>query len=356
MKYIVYQTINLKNNKIYIGVHKTKDAEIFDGYIGCGIIITNPSTYMNPITPLQYAVKKYGTAQFKRSIIKVFDTAEEAFNLEAILVDSFFIKRLDTYNAKIGGLGGSSFSLQINQFDLTGKYLRSWNSIVEASEFYNISDTAISNAHRFLGSCKGYYWSTSEVIDITKYSNCIGTLCYKYTNTKLVESYNSMSEAAKANNELLSTIERAVKGGYKVKDSYYSNTIYENYSGQSKMSLKNKSIYIYSLDGKYITELRNSEEIYQFFNIKTTNAITLSIRLNRPYKEWQISLERVTEMPIIVNKRNISKRVGQYTDTGILVKEYSSITEACNIFGTGVQKVLRGQQKQCKGFIFKYLI
>jgi hypothetical protein len=35
-KYIVYQTINLVNNKIYIGVHRT-NPDIFDGYIGNGV-------------------------------------------------------------------------------------------------------------------------------------------------------------------------------------------------------------------------------------------------------------------------------------------------------------------------------
>jgi hypothetical protein len=56
MKYIVYLTKNLKSkingiNKIYVGVHKTKNPEIFDGYIGCGVYIQQPSTYMYPKTP-----------------------------------------------------------------------------------------------------------------------------------------------------------------------------------------------------------------------------------------------------------------------------------------------------------------
>ena len=44
--WILYQTINLQNNKIYIGVHKTKNPYEFDGYIGCGVYITQPNSYI----------------------------------------------------------------------------------------------------------------------------------------------------------------------------------------------------------------------------------------------------------------------------------------------------------------------
>ena len=33
LKFIVYCTTNIVNNKIYIGVHKTENPDIFDGYI-----------------------------------------------------------------------------------------------------------------------------------------------------------------------------------------------------------------------------------------------------------------------------------------------------------------------------------
>ena len=124
MKYIVYQTTNIKNNKIYIGVHKTENPEVFDGYIGCGIRLNNPSSYMNPFTPLQFAVKKYGTSNFKRIILATFDVIDDAFELEKQLVNQIFINRKDTYNAKLGGIGGSSFYKKINQFDLKGKFLK----------------------------------------------------------------------------------------------------------------------------------------------------------------------------------------------------------------------------------------
>ena len=102
-KYIVYQTINIINNKIYIGVHKTKDINIFDGYIGNGVNINFPSTYMNPKYPFQKAVKKYGTANFKRSILYVYDKEEDAYIKERELVNLDFVQREDTYNLILGG-------------------------------------------------------------------------------------------------------------------------------------------------------------------------------------------------------------------------------------------------------------
>lgn len=49
-KWIVYLTTNLINQHIYIGVHKTINPDIFDGYIGNGIYITKPATYQHSKT------------------------------------------------------------------------------------------------------------------------------------------------------------------------------------------------------------------------------------------------------------------------------------------------------------------
>lgn len=57
MKYIVYLTTNIKNNKIYVGVHGTETPYKFDGYLGNGVNRNNPSSIKNPKEPFQYAVK-----------------------------------------------------------------------------------------------------------------------------------------------------------------------------------------------------------------------------------------------------------------------------------------------------------
>lgn len=104
-------------------MHKTEDPTIFDNYIGCNVKINHPSSYMNPTTPFQFAVKKYGPKNFKRVVLKIFDTEEEAFALEAELVNLDFIKRKDTYNVSIGGNGGRP-GKPIYQFDFNGTFLK----------------------------------------------------------------------------------------------------------------------------------------------------------------------------------------------------------------------------------------
>lgn len=355
MKYVVYQTINLINLKIYIGVHKTEDPDVFDGYIGCGIKINNPSSYMNPTTPLQFAVKKYGTKNFKRTILKIFDNPEDAYKLEQELVNHEFIKRDNVYNVKLGGEGGCSNYVRVYQYSPEGKLLKVWDSMLQASEFIGVSHTAILNAIKYKGSCKKYFWTKEKVLDFKDFTLYTGSLCYKYDrNGKYLDTYNSLIEAAKDNNQPIQSIQRAVKGGYKVGDCYYNTKLLELYKGKDKISLKNKPLYVYTLSGEYVTCLNSIEEIRQYFNLKSTSSITTAIRTERQYKNYQLSLEKVEKMNPIVDKRNTKKTVVCYTEGGELVEEFDSITKACEKYGTGVQKVLRGSQRLCKGYVFKY--
>jgi len=90
MFYTVYKTTNLINGKIYVGLHVTSNLE--DDYLGSGV-------------QLKSAVKKYGKENFKREYIKVCNSPEEMYELEADIVNEDFVKRSDTYNMKTGGTG-----------------------------------------------------------------------------------------------------------------------------------------------------------------------------------------------------------------------------------------------------------
>jgi group I intron endonuclease len=93
-KYTVYKTTNIINNKIYIGIHKTKNLN--DGYIGSG-------------TYLKRAIKKYGIQNFKKEILFVFNTPTEMYAKEKEIVNRLFIESENTYNIMEGGSGGFDY-------------------------------------------------------------------------------------------------------------------------------------------------------------------------------------------------------------------------------------------------------
>jgi hypothetical protein len=94
MYFYLYKITNLINNKIYVGVHKTKD--INDGYMGSGKIINN-------------AIKKYGLENFKKEIIEYFNSSEEMFKREKEVITEDFLSRNDVYNLRRGGNGGFDY-------------------------------------------------------------------------------------------------------------------------------------------------------------------------------------------------------------------------------------------------------
>lgn len=214
MKYIVYQTVNKINNKIYIGVHGTTNPEEFDGYIGCGVSIYRPATYMNPKTPFQYAVKKYGIKSFIRTTLKIFNTEIDAYDLERWLVDEPFIKREDTYNLILGGqseVKNSNPKKKVYMYDLDGNFEMEFDGVNEAGRYLNKKakgaghlPRAIKEGHQYLGHQFSY--EKLPYMKKLKHRN-MTTVDKSYTGGKvgrfddnevLLETFQNMTECVKA--------------------------------------------------------------------------------------------------------------------------------------------------------------
>lgn len=213
MKYIVYQTINKVNNKIYIGVHGTQHENIFDGYIGCGVDIYRPASYLNPKTPFQCAVKKYGPKAFTRTTLQIFDNEEDAYILEAKLINKEFVQRHDVYNLELGGKFHTMTSMRkkVYMYDLDGNFEKEFEGVNQAAKFLNPKASggghlprAIKEGHQFLGHQFSYkklpYMKKLKHLNRTTVEKpYIGGKVGKFNdNNELLEVFDTMTDCVKA--------------------------------------------------------------------------------------------------------------------------------------------------------------
>lgn len=234
MKFIVYCTTCKINGKIYIGVHKTENPNVFDGYIGNGLKIGY--NIKNPKTAFQHAVKKYGYSNFVRNTLFVFDNEKEAYLKEKEIVTLEFIRQKDNYNTgnklDITNYRTSKHS-EVYQYDENGNLLNIFKSNKEASEKLNITLTSLTYARSHKSLLKGFYFLSADdnVDNIIKIKEEIYKITdksvSKYKNGILIYTYPNMKQAAKENNISVSEIKKSIK----LEDgiwSYGYSKIYKN--------------------------------------------------------------------------------------------------------------------------------
>lgn len=295
MNYIVYKTTNLINGKIYIGVHKTKDPNIFDGYIGNGITSRKSAT---GDTKFHCAVRKYGYENFKRETLQIFPNTEEgrldAYKLESELVNEDFLKRTDIYNMVLGGLGGIAitFTKKVVQYTLEGKFIKVWDSITEAEAYYNtrgIYEVCIGKIHNLKGFQWRYYTDDNSTKDIEPAKVKYKTVYQYDLQGNLLKVWRSISEAG---------------------------SIFENPSA-AKTAIGNVCLKI-------------TRQAYGYY--------------------WSF-VRRFEYVP-----RGVA--VAMYDDDGIFIKSFNQLKDACkeiNLKSSGnIVDCINGKQKHCKGYRWRY--
>lgn len=90
MYFTVYKITNVINQRYYIGVHSTENLN--DSYMGSSRVVNS-------------AISTYGIESFKKEILFLLDSSEEAYAKEAELVTEETLKDPLCYNLKVGGYG-----------------------------------------------------------------------------------------------------------------------------------------------------------------------------------------------------------------------------------------------------------
>jgi len=370
--YIVYITTNIESKKIYLGVHETTNPEHFDGYLGCGVWANKPSSYNNPKTWFQYAVKKYGPKKFIRKTLKVFETEEEAYLLEAHLVNEEFLARKDVYNMIPGGISGGGRALKCFCYDLNGKFIKEYRSILLAAQSVNSTPEGLSLAMYEKRSFGNYYWDLEyhDILDLDNYQKSYNTIpismrkeieyaykkkIYQYSKKGIFEkSFNTVTEAAKENNCSTSNISRGAKLGYSVNDKYYSYEYSETFDKSRFESIRKRKVYQYNLDGTFIREFENANQAKEELGLKSD--IGTAIKKGMLCGNYQWHIEHVERMPDLSNqlRKGYAKRVGVYDTNNNLIETFLTVTE-CQKKYSACKHVLCGKRKLGNGYIFRYL-
>lgn len=357
-KFIVYMTINTVNNYIYVGVHKTLTPYEFDGYLGNGIYVNRPNTYEKSKTKFQQAVKEFGPKSFVRKLINVFDNEEEAYLLEKDIVNPEFLSRDDVYNMVLGGCFGWDNSIKVYQYDITGKYLNEYPTMLEASYSINRHYTAIGHAVSNKTKAGGFFWNTDKVdkIDLSNYFNPKNSRKNVYRYLKSGEYDNKYSNGRLAAEALWccdKTIYNACILGNLVCDKYYFSYIKaKDFSTARTEYIKHSEVHKYDSNGAYIRSYNTYLEAQA--DNKESNIIK-SIKLKSPDINdniWGLVKLEYYNRPKLPTKK---RKVGLFDMDNNLLEELDSATYAAKKYGSAVWHALSGRNETHKGYKFKYL-
>lgn len=347
MKYIVFLTINLKSpNKFFIGVHPY--SEHFDGYLGDGIYIQQANTFKYPKTPLQYAVKKYGTDSFKRITLFIFNSKEEAYNKSNELIN---LEQSDVYNTNL------NINLnKIYQFDLKGNLVKEWEDQLDFTDFYGYSriklEQAIKNKTSFLNS----YWSTNNCIDLNLYTYKRNTdkIIYLYNQKgKLYKEFISIQECAdylKCSNKLILEL---IKNNTLYKTYYISDSLVDEFEPKPRRMYNKVSFYVYNENNDFLGEYKG-KTVMPIIKCHSWQKIHNILTFKKGwYKDYYISLTPIQilpEKPLTTISVDIYTKYGEFIET---LTSISQVRQKYNLKSSDLKNIIEGD-KYCKEYIFKY--
>lgn len=260
----IYKIYNDVNDKVYIGQtiktvkerwwqHKTASKDVRKVYY------------------IYSAIRKYGIEKFHiKQIEKICCFSKDELQKALNILEEKWILHYDSYHNGYNETPGGSLALYssetktipIDVYDLSGQLMYQFDSIISASDKLGIGASNIS------ACCRGVVRKAQKYIfryrnePFNKYP--IDTKLYKKvyqfsTSQELIITYESKSDAIRANNLSKHFLEEAIKYGTLYKGYFWNN---KNEFPLKIKKGKSKNIVIdqYSIDGKFLNTYNSSAE------------------------------------------------------------------------------------------------
>lgn len=271
-------------------------------------------------------------------------------------------------------------NVPVAQYDLSGNFLRKFDTIVDAKKFLGLkNDESINFNHK---TSKGYIWRKldkknpiyqlklpDEEIEYAT-TNEHGYICFQYDlNGNFIRSYNSSTEAALSLNGVQTCIAAACRKDVFQSYNYlwrYEQDGYLYGENLSESEIKyihglSKPVYQYDLNGILLQKYDSVTEAANKYGIATTNiskACNKEIKTAKGYI-WRYDNVIFTEDELKdINSNKKKRKVSQYTMSDELVNTYPSLAEAYRQTGvrdSNIRECCAGRYKHAGGYKWEYV-
>ena len=321
----------------------------------------NVSNYKNNKIKNIFSLDKYPIVQI------LFDNLREdiAYEIEKNLVSTigrFNIKKGPLSNLTDGGQGSLNLTIpkkrkKVYQFSLDSVFLSEYDSLTEASQKSNLFLSDISNCCRGKSNTHGgYFWSFKKTNNNFIKNRKFREIIQFSLEGEIINKFESIKQAALFNSLSHSKISNCCSGKLlKIKDSYfrYSDIIFP-------LEVKNiRSRVVLKISLNELVEFESVKKASDCLNISTKNIIKrcknleLYDDLYLIYKDDYLRGIRKK----FQTKNNNQKKVRKLSSDGIILKNYTSISEAANLEGISrgfLSRILKNK-KMFRNFKFEYI-
>ena len=185
------------------------------------------------------------------------------------------------YNLSVGGQASNTCQKQIDQYNIDGLYIKTWDSMTDVSDFYHITKASVSACCRGKSkSCAGYVWRfCGDSFDL--YSNIQNVSVKQFSiEGKLLNIFLSMSDASRfmcGNDCGVTNISACCRGkshtAYGYVWRYVDGNFDDYYIHRNKSKRFVHKVNCYSLNGEYICTYESVMDATQKLGLKSASSI-----------------------------------------------------------------------------------